>query len=94
MRSKIVIVVAWVGRILGNHVVLDLGDGVYAAFAHLKHRWAVVVKGQRVRPGEQLASYGNSGNSTEPHLHFQLTDRPGLLTGAGLPFRGEEHNPI
>lgn len=75
------------GRVLGNHVVLDLGDGVYAALAHLKHRSAVVVQGQRVRTGERLASCGNSGNSTEPHLHFQLMDRPGLLTGAGLPFR-------
>jgi hypothetical protein len=77
------------GRILGNHVVLDLGDGVYAAFAHLRHGSVRVRRGDRVAPGQQLADCGNSGNSTEPHLHFQLMDHPSVLLAAGLPMRFE-----
>ncbi len=75
------------GRILGNHIVLDLGNGVYAAFAHLRRRSALVGAGQRVTAGMQLAECGNSGNSSEPHLHFQLMDHPSVLLAVGLPFR-------
>ena len=75
------------GRVLGNHVVLDLGDGVYAVLAHLRRGSLRVTKGQRVAAGEQVAECGNSGNSTEPHLHFQLQDHPSVLFAAGLPFR-------
>jgi hypothetical protein len=74
------------GRVIGNHLVLDLGDGVYALLAHLRRRSALVGKGDRVRAGQRLAACGNSGNSSEPHLHFQLMDRRGVLLAAGLPF--------
>ena len=74
-------------RILGNHVVLDLGDGTYAAVAHLRQGTVRVEPGQRVAAGEQLAECGNSGNSTEPHVHFQLMDRAEPAFAAGLPFR-------
>jgi hypothetical protein len=74
------------GRVLGNHIVLDLGDGVYALLAHLCRRSAVVATGDRVRAGQQLAACGNSGNSSEPHVHFQLMDRSRALLGSGLPF--------
>ena len=74
-------------RVLGNHVVLDLGDGVYAVLAHLRRGSLRVAKGQPIRAGEQVAECGNSGNSTEPHLHFQLMDHRGVLFAAGLPFR-------
>ena len=72
---------------LGNHVVLDLGDGVDAVLAHLRRGSLRVAKGQRVTAGEQVAECGNSGNSTEPHLHFQLMDHHSVLFAAGLPFR-------
>jgi murein DD-endopeptidase MepM/ murein hydrolase activator NlpD len=74
-------------RVLGNHLVLDLGGGVYAVLAHLRRGSLRVAKGQRVGAGEQVAECGNSGNSTEPHLHFQLMDHPSVLFAAGLPFR-------
>jgi hypothetical protein len=73
------------GRILGNHVVLDLGGGVYAALAHLRRGSVLVRAGDRVAAGQPLAACGNSGNSTEPHLHFQLMDHPSVLLAAGLP---------
>jgi murein DD-endopeptidase MepM/ murein hydrolase activator NlpD len=74
-------------RVLGNHVVLDLGGGVYAVLAHLRRGSLRVAKGQRVGAGEQVADCGNSGNSTEPPLHFQLQDHRSVLFAAGLPFR-------
>jgi len=74
-------------RVLGNHVIIDQGNGVYAALSHLRHRSILVTNGQRVRVGDQVAECGNSGNTTEPHLHFQLMDHPSIAVAAGLPFR-------
>lgn len=73
--------------ILGNHVILDHGDGVYSAYAHLRRGSALVRPGQRVTAGEPLGEVGNSGNTTEPHLHFQLMDDAHLTAAAGIPFR-------
>ncbi|MGA5554658.1 M23 family metallopeptidase [Streptomyces lavendulocolor] len=73
-------------HIIGNHVVLDLGDGTYALYAHLRRGSLLVRPGDRVAAGQQLASCGNSGNSTEPHLHFQLMDGPDPRTAGGVPF--------
>ncbi|MGA8115059.1 MAG: M23 family metallopeptidase [Actinocatenispora sp.] len=73
-------------RILGNHVVVELAPGVYAALAHLRRGSVLVRPGQRVTAGQQLASCGNSGNSTEPHLHLQLMDHPRVAFAAGRPF--------
>ena len=75
------------GRILGNHVVLDLGHGVHAALAHLRRGSVLVRPGDRVAAGQQLAACGNSGNTNEPHLHFQVMDHPSVLLAAGLPVR-------
>jgi murein DD-endopeptidase MepM/ murein hydrolase activator NlpD len=79
------------GRVLGNHVVLDLGGGVYAVLAHLRRGSVRVRPGDRVATGQQLAECGNSGNSSEPHLHFQLMDHPSVLLAAGLPLRFERY---
>jgi len=76
-----------VGRVVGNHVVVDLGDGRYALYAHLQRRSAAVRPGDVVTAGQPLGRCGNSGNSSEPHLHFQLMDRPAPAFAAGLPFR-------
>jgi hypothetical protein len=70
----------------GNTVVLDLGSGLYAFYAHLQPGSIRVRPGQSVRAGEVLASVGNSGNSNAPHLHFQIGDGPTLLFSDGVPF--------
>jgi hypothetical protein len=74
------------GRVLGNHIVVDQGDGRYAVYAHLQRRSVTVRPGDRVTAGQQIARCGNSGNSTEPHLHFQIMDGPRPAFAAGLPF--------
>jgi murein DD-endopeptidase MepM/ murein hydrolase activator NlpD len=75
-------------RAAGNHVVLDLGNGEFALLAHLRRGSVRVEAGDRVRAGQVLGVCGNSGNSSEPHLHFHLQDRARLFGSAkGLPVR-------
>ena len=61
---------------LGNAVVLQIGDGQYAFYAHLQPGVRVKV-GERVREGQLLGKVGNAGNSGGPHLHFHVCDGPG-----------------
>jgi Peptidase family M23 len=61
---------------LGNHLVIDIGDGRYVLMAHLKRGSIDVEKGDRVRRGEPVAQVGNSGQSAEPHLHIQVQNEP------------------
>ncbi|MEU0215084.1 M23 family metallopeptidase [Streptomyces sp. NPDC006265] len=75
-----------VDRILGNHLVLDLGDHTYAVYAHLRRGSLTVREGDRVQAGQVVARCGNSGNSSEPHLHFQLMDGPDPDAARGVPF--------
>jgi murein DD-endopeptidase len=70
----------------GNHVIVDLGGGIYAFYAHLQPRSLLVKLGDHVKQGQVLALLGNSGNSTQPHLHFHLIDHNSPLGGEGLPF--------
>jgi N-acyl-D-amino-acid deacylase len=70
----------------GNHVILNLGDGVYAFYAHLQPGSIRVKVGDKVRRGQVVGLVGNSGNSTEPHLHFQLSDASSPLGTEGLPY--------
>jgi biotin carboxyl carrier protein len=70
----------------GNHTILNIGNGVYAFYAHLQPGSLRVKVGDHVKAGQVIALLGNSGNSTEPHLHFHLIDRSSPLGGEGLPF--------
>ena len=55
----------------GNHVIIDIGGGRFAFYAHLKHKLALRVKvGDQVKKGQVIGLVGDTGNSTEPHLHF------------------------
>jgi len=70
----------------GNHVVVDIGGGLYAFYAHLQPGKIAVKVGDLVKKGDPIGLLGNSGNSSEPHLHFQLMDRPDPLLAQGQPF--------
>jgi murein DD-endopeptidase MepM/ murein hydrolase activator NlpD len=70
----------------GNYIVLDLGSGTFATYLHLQPRSLRVKKGDHIVRGQILALVGNSGNSTEPHLHFQVTDGTDILRSEGLPY--------
>ncbi len=58
----------------GNHVVIDIGGGHYAFYAHVKPGSLRVKLGDKVKRGQVIALVGNTGNSTEPHLHFHISD--------------------
>ncbi|WP_182263402.1 M23 family metallopeptidase, partial [Rhodococcus sp. UFZ-B548] len=70
----------------GNHVVLDLGDGVYAMYAHMISGSVTVKPGDKVTEGQVLGRLGNTGNANASHLHFQLMDGPSLLEADSLPY--------
>ncbi len=71
----------------GNHIILDLGNGNYALYAHLQKGSLRVKQGDRVHRGQVLALLGNTGNSSAPHLHFQLMSGPSSLGANGLPYK-------
>jgi hypothetical protein len=75
-----------ISEIPGNRVILDLGNGHFAIYCHLAPQSATVHVGDRVKAGDKLGVLGNSGNSTGPHLHFQISDRPSALDTTALPF--------
>jgi hypothetical protein len=70
----------------GNYVSLDLGDGRFAVFEHLKPGSLRVRSGQRVRRGDVVAQLGFTGDSTGPHLHLHVGDAAAPLAAEGLPF--------
>lgn len=70
----------------GNYVLLDLGGGAYATYAHLQPGSLTVKRGDRVRRGQVLGLVGNTGNSTEPHLHFHVADRGHAFDAEGVPY--------
>jgi hypothetical protein len=70
----------------GNNVVEDLGGGRYAFYAHMIPGSLAVKPGDQVKRGQILGKLGNSGNSSEPHLHFHVCDGPNPLLCNGQPF--------
>ncbi len=74
----------------GNYVILEIEDGVFAFYAHLKPGSVEVETGDTVEKGEVIGRTGNSGSSTGPHLHFQLMDRPSALVANGVPYVFDE----
>ena len=72
--------------IAGNHVVIATGaDGPFILLAHLRKGSVKVAVGDHVREGVVLGACGNSGNSTQPHLHIQATDSINWDRARGLP---------
>ena len=69
----------------GNHVILDLGNSVFALYAHLQPESVTVKPGDRVRRGQVLGKLGNTGNTSAPHLHFHLMNGP-TIGSDGLPY--------
>ena len=78
----------WVA-LAGNHVLIDSG-GIIVALCHLQQGSIQVARGQQVRAGSALGRCGNSGNSTEPHVHIQAITTPDIERAIAVPltFRG------
>lgn len=61
---------------VGNHITLKIDDARYVLLAHIKAGSIKVKVGDFVELGDELAALGNSGNTSEPHLHIQVQDHP------------------
>jgi murein DD-endopeptidase MepM/ murein hydrolase activator NlpD len=70
----------------GNHVIIEHGPGEYSLIGHLRSRSTVVRARQTVTAGQRIGACGNSGNSSEPHVHYHLQTTGSFGGGAvGLP---------
>lgn len=74
----------WVA-LTGNHVFVRSEAGPVVALCHLQRGSVAVRVGQRVRAGDVVGRCGNSGNSTEPHVHVQAIDRLDVATAQAVP---------
>jgi biotin carboxyl carrier protein len=70
----------------GNHVIVDIGGGRFAFYAHMQPGSPRVKVGDHVKTGQVLGLVGNTGNSSEPHLHFDICDASSMLACEGLPY--------
>ena len=79
--------------VLGNHVIMRMegSDAIHALFAHLAPGTVAVKEGQAINAGEMIGRVGHTGNSTAPHLHFQLMDSADLFRAAGVPCAFREY---
>ena len=71
---------------LGNHVGIEVAPNEYLFIGHLQPGSVRVQVGDHVTVGQRLGRVGNSGNSSEPHVHLHLQDTPRPYFGEGIPF--------
>ncbi|WP_128895392.1 peptidoglycan DD-metalloendopeptidase family protein [Longirhabdus pacifica] len=71
-------------QLLGNHVIIDHGNNEYSYYVHLKQGSVAVNVGDEITVGDLIGQVGNSGESTQPHLHFQVSDSPDFLNGKSI----------
>ncbi|MHA1218211.1 MAG: M23 family metallopeptidase [Candidatus Heimdallarchaeaceae archaeon] len=83
--GKIIMELGYLPIAAGNYVVIEHPGKEYSFYAHLIPNNLKVKSGDKVKQGQVLGLLGNSGNSTAPHLHFQLMQGPNPLTARGLP---------
>lgn len=73
------------GNGVGNMIITDYGNGEYGLLCHLKHDSIKVALGDEIKQGQVVGLCGNTGNTSEPHIHFQLQDGPYMHNSNGLP---------
>ncbi|YCA46428.1 M23 family metallopeptidase (plasmid) [Bacillus sp. JZ8] len=74
-------------NLAGNYVIIEHTKKEYSLLAHLKKNSIQVKIGEFVKEGQYIGKCGNSGNSSEPHLHFQVMDSSNLESGNSLRIR-------
>lgn len=70
----------------GNYIIQEIEEGLYALYAHLQPGSLRVNEADRVKKGQTIALLGNSGNSSGPHLHFQVMSGKSVLGSDGVPY--------
>jgi Peptidase family M23 len=75
-----------IAQTVGNHVTVQIGSGLYVLYAHLDPGSVKVRIGEKVARGQLLGLIGTSGNSTTPHLHFQIMTTPEFFPTDSVPY--------
>lgn len=70
---------------VGNAIIIDHGNGEFSLLCHFKHNSIKVRVGDQVKQGDVIGFCGNTGNTSEPHIHFNLQDGPLMHSSKGLP---------
>lgn len=70
---------------VGNAIIIDHQNGEYSLFCHFKHNSIKVNVGDKVKQGDVMGQCGNTGNTSQPHIHFNLQDGPFMHTAKALP---------
>lgn len=73
--------------VTGNMVMIDHENGEYSVLAHFKYDSIKVKVGDKVKRGDLLGLCGNTGNTSEPHIHYHLQDNPVMYKASGLPIQ-------
>lgn len=71
-------------QLTGNTIIIKSDKGEYILMAHLKPNSIIVKEGEKIKAGQFMGICGNSGNSSEPHLHLHIMDAPTLKDGTGI----------
>lgn len=69
----------------GNHVIIRHENNEYSSYFHLKNGSVLVKEGDSTKQGQVIAKLGHSGNSTEPHLHFHISNGKDIAYSRSLP---------
>ena len=75
-----------IGQTVGNHVTVQIGRGLYVLYAHMDPHSVKVHIGDKVARGQLLGLIGTSGNSSTPHLHFQIMTTPEFFPTDSVPY--------
>jgi murein DD-endopeptidase MepM/ murein hydrolase activator NlpD len=75
------------GGDMGNHVVIDHGGGEFSVIAHMRAGSVLVAQGDAVTQGQPIGRLGSSGDTTGPHVHYQLQSGPDWRFADALPCR-------
>lgn len=79
----------------GNYVVIEHPNKEYSMMAHFKKGSIIVKKGEFVKEGQLLGQCGNSGNSSEAHIHFQVMDNPQFEKAKSIRIQFQnQHEPV